>query len=100
MVSGATGQLQVAGEDILHIWIPESVIAKAKNLSTSYAMVIRQFESLTSRIRRRICAVSAGISELILDADSLSEAGQGVLRNATQPEELYRKLQLLKPNMF
>ena len=97
--SGATA-MQIAREDVEDIRVPRSICGQLHPLGEAFRAAVQQYESRTTRVRMRLCGVSAELSQQLIDSGTLSRTGSAFLAERADAGALFGVLSHLRPSMF
>lgn len=72
MMSGATGQTQLAATDLLSVLIPRKLADKSSEIAAQYRSAIEGYTPPSHRIREQLCLASVDVAQCLLDAGVIS----------------------------
>jgi hypothetical protein len=98
--SGATGQIQLAPEDLLSIRIPKCVIDRAVNAGDAYARALTLFQGASAQIKAAVCGASALVSQDLAEAGAFVWPDDQAGNEMMDGPNLQRLLAVLTPRMF
>jgi hypothetical protein len=100
MTSGATGQTQLAADDLARLLVPLSVVTRASQVGEDFEKRLVQYETGPTRVRRIICERSTFTSMVLAASSAFTGQGALALAECDEADALLRYLELLRPDMF
>lgn len=98
--SGATGQIQLAPEDLFAFGVPAVVLENAQEIDAAYRAKLATFRGRSHRIKDKISIAAAAVSDELAGAGGLIFPNRDIERVLLGSSELRDLLNVLKPRMF
>jgi hypothetical protein len=91
---------QLSKDDLSAVRVPTAIVAEAPSIAADFLEAVGEYVPLTQRVRDRICACSAEISAMLLEAPETDESVKLALAKFPEKEDLMSLLAELRPEMF